>query len=73
MASDGLIEMNSIAYLEVTPEEVAIFMRRVLRHATLNTQAKRMGTVVRASHRGLGLWRLHAQEEEVILWGSQGD
>jgi hypothetical protein len=62
-----------IVYLEVTPEEVAIFMRRVLRHSTLNTQAKRMSTVVRASHRGLGLWRLHAQEEEVKLWGSQGD
>ena len=27
-----------------------------------------MGTVVRASHRGLALWRLHAQEEEVMLW-----
>jgi hypothetical protein len=26
-----------IVYLEVTPEEVAIFMRRVLRHSTLNT------------------------------------
>ena len=62
-----------IVYLEVVPEEVAIFVRRVLRHPTLNTQAKRMGAVVRASHRGLGLWRLHAQEDEVMLWGAQGD
>jgi hypothetical protein len=62
-----------IAYLEVAPEEVAIFVRRVLRHPRLDTQAKRMGTVVRASHRGLGLWRLHAQEEEVIRWGTQGN
>ena len=62
-----------IVCLEVAPEEVAVFVRRVLRHPRLNTQAKRMGTVVRASHRGLGLWRLHAQEEEVILWGAQGD
>ena len=61
----------SIAYLEVAPEEVAIFVRRVLRHPRLNTQAKRMGTVVRASHRGLGLWQLHAQEE-LILWRAQG-
>jgi hypothetical protein len=27
---------------------------------------------VRASHRGLGVWRLHAQEEEVMLWGTPG-
>jgi len=62
-----------IVYLEVAPEEVAIFVRRVLRHSRLSTQAKRMGTVVRASHRGLGVWRLHAQAEEVMLWGAPGD
>jgi hypothetical protein len=61
-----------IVGLEVAPEEVAIFVRRVLRHPRLNTQAKRLGTVVRASHRGLGLWRLHAQEEETMLGGLQG-
>jgi hypothetical protein len=48
-------------------------VRRVLRHPRLNTQAKRMGTVVRASHRGLGVWRPHAQEEEVIRWEAPGD
>ena len=65
-------QQYGIVCLEVAPEEVAIFVRRVLRHPRLNTQAKRMGTVVRASHRGLGGWRLHAQEEEVILWGVPG-
>jgi hypothetical protein len=63
---------SSLVCLEVAPEEVAIFVRRVLRHPRLNTQAKRLGTVVRASHRGLGVWRLHAQEEEVMLWGTPG-
>jgi hypothetical protein len=48
-------------------------VRRVLRHPRLNTQAKRLGAVVRASHRGLGVWRLHAQAEEVILWAVPGD
>src|SRR4029434_5846995 len=62
-----------IVHLEAVPEEVAIFVRRVLRHPRLNTQATRLGTVVRASHEGLGLWRLHAQTEEVILWGAPGD
>ena len=64
---------NGIVCLEVVPEEVAIFVRRVLRHHRLNTQAKRMGTAVRASHRGFGIWQLHAQQEEVILWGAPGD
>lgn len=62
-----------IVCLEVVPEEVAVFVRRVLRHPRVNTQAKRMGTVVRAFHQGLRLWRLHAQEEEVILWGAPRD
>ena len=62
-----------IICLEVTPEDVAIFVRRVLRHPRLNTQAKRMGIVVRAFHRGLGLWQLHAQEEEMIPWGAPGN
>ena len=64
---------SAIVCLEVVSEEVAVFVRRVLRHPRLNTQAKRMGTVVRASHRGLGLWRLYAQEEEMILWETPGD
>jgi hypothetical protein len=53
--------------------EVAIFVRRVLRHPCLHTQAKRMGTVVRACHRGLGVWQIHAQEEWVILWRAPGN
>jgi hypothetical protein len=62
----------SIVCLEVAPEEVAMFVRRVLRHPRLNTQAKRMGTIVRASRRGLALWRVHAREEEILLWGAPG-
>jgi hypothetical protein len=62
----------SLVCLEVAPEEAAIFVRRILRQPKLNTQVKRMGTVVRVSHRRLGVWRLHAQAEEVILWGAPG-
>ncbi len=62
-----------IVCLEMTPEGVAIFVRRVLRHPRLNTQAKRLGTVVRVSHRGLAVWRLHSQEQEVILWAAPGN
>lgn len=62
-----------VVCLVVAPSEVAMFVRRVLRHHALNTRAKRMGTVVRASRRGLALWRLHTQAEEFLPWTSQGD
>ncbi len=62
-----------IVCLEVVPEDVAIFVRCVLRHPRLNTQAKRMGAVVRASHGGLRLWRLDSQDEEVIAWSDPGE
>jgi hypothetical protein len=39
-----------LVYLDVRKEEVAIFVRRVLRHPAFKTKAKRMGKVIRASH-----------------------
>ena len=43
--------------------EVAHFIRRVLHHGDLATQADRMGAVVRAMHTGLVAWRLNAGRE----------
>lgn len=54
--------------LAVGREEAAFFVRRVLRHPEFNTQAKRMGTVIRASGTGLRVWRLHAEEESFLEW-----
>lgn len=51
--------------LTVEKEEAAVFVRRVLRHGELNTQAKRMGAVVRVSPTGLRVWRLNAEEENL--------
>jgi len=52
-----------LVYLEVAPDRVAAFVRRVLRQPLLNTQAKRMGIVVRASSTDIRLLRRHSQEE----------
>lgn len=57
-----------IVYLAVGQYEAASFTRRVLRHAAFNTQAKRMGAVTRASHTGLSVWRLHAEDETKLSW-----
>ena len=50
--------------------EAATFVRRLLRHPEFNTLAKRMGAVVRVSHARLKVWRLHAEQESVLSWGS---
>lgn len=57
-----------VVCLAVHRNEVATFVRRVLRHPQLDTIAKRLGTVLRVSAAGLRLWRVHAEEEEVLEW-----
>lgn len=54
--------------LTVERYEVAVFVRRFLQHPTFDTQAKRMGTVVRVSQTGLTIWRMYAAEEDHINW-----
>lgn len=57
-----------LVYLDVRKEEVATFVRRVLRHRAFKTKAKRMGKVIRASHTGLSVWTLHVEKEERLDW-----
>jgi hypothetical protein len=57
----------SLVYLAVEDDEAASFVRRVLRHPALNTQAKRMGAVVRASDSGVRIWRRN-ESEQAIPW-----
>lgn len=56
-----------LVWLDVDRSQVADYVRRVLRHTRLNTQVKRMGTVIRASSAGLHIWRRHG-EAEVASW-----
>lgn len=46
-----------LVYLDVDKYEAALFMRRILRHSELDTQAKRMGMVMRVSRGGISLYR----------------
>lgn len=57
-----------LVYLAVDKYEAAIFARRVLRHSEFDTQAKRMGKVVRTSRAGMSFWRLHAEREIRVGW-----
>ncbi|MCC6298925.1 MAG: hypothetical protein IT314_06480 [Anaerolineales bacterium] len=58
----------SLIYLDVEKSEAAIFIRRLLKHSEFNTQAKRMGNVIRLSHAGLACWRLHVRNEFHFNW-----
>lgn len=57
-----------LVYLDVRKEEVATFVRRMLRHPEFKTKAKRMGKVIRVSHVGLSVWTLHAEKEKYVDW-----
>ena len=61
-------ERYGLVYMSVTQSEAAAFVRRLLRHPQFNTQAKRMGAVVRLSHASLSVWRLHAEEAAFVDW-----
>jgi hypothetical protein len=57
-----------LVYLAVAKDEVAPFVRRLLRHREFDTVAKRLGTVVRVSHVDLSLWCLLAEQAIHVAW-----
>jgi hypothetical protein len=61
-------ERYGLVYLAVQKYEVAAFVRRFLHHREFNTQAKRMGTVVRVSHARMTCWRIHAAKASQFAW-----
>jgi hypothetical protein len=60
-----------IVYLFVRRSDTAIYVRRVLHHPALTMQAKRMGSVARASESGLRVWRRNAAEQ-ALPWPETG-
>ncbi len=57
-----------LVYLAVEKDEAAAFMRKLLRHSAFDTQAKRLGSVVRVSSAGLSVWRLGATKRLSLDW-----
>jgi hypothetical protein len=57
-----------LVVLSVAQNEVAAFVRRFLRHSEFDTQAQRMGKIVRVSHTGMALWRQGSQREIRKIW-----
>jgi hypothetical protein len=61
-------EKYCLVWLTIPPLQVAEFARRVLRYREFNTQAKRMGKVIRVSPTGLSVWRRHAARAALLQW-----
>ena len=59
--------MNGYA---VAKDEVAPFVRRLLRHREFDTVVKRMGTVIRVSQVALSVWRLYAEQVMHVAWST---
>jgi hypothetical protein len=57
-----------LIYLDVAQYESAAFIRRTLKYPDLSTKAKRMGKVIRVSHAGLLIWKLHAEARIQLIW-----
>ena len=57
-----------LVYLEVKPDEAALFIRKVLRHPHLRTQVQRLGKVVRVYHEGLSFWQVREDKEQSLSW-----
>jgi hypothetical protein len=55
-----------IVCLAIEPDEAASFIRRLLRHPTCDTQAKRLGRVMRISQMGIRAFQFGGQEETIV-------
>ena len=58
----------SLVFLDVEKNEAAFFIRRLLRHSKLNTQAKRLGNVIRVSSADISCWQIHTSKEMHYGW-----
>ena len=54
--------------MDVRQDEAATFTRSLLHHRDFNTQAKRMGKVIRLSSEKLSVWQMHAEKEMYFTW-----
>lgn len=57
-----------LVFMNVEKNESAVFVRRLLRHTNFDTQAARMGAVIRVFRGGITVWRLHAHRETYMDW-----
>ena len=57
-----------IVYLDIEKIKVAEYARKVLRHPDFNTEAKRLGYLLRAAPDGLTIWEPSAEHSVFLKW-----
>jgi len=57
-----------LVYYDVPAAEMAIYLRRLLRHPLFNTHAKRMGKVIKVTSRRIEFWELRGAKKEKVEW-----
>lgn len=57
-----------LAFLDLAPEESAVFIRRFLNHPRFKTKADRMGAVVRVHHDGIQFWQRNRAGLQRVAW-----
>jgi hypothetical protein len=55
-----------VVCLGVEPDEAASFIRRLLRHSSCDTQAKRLGRIMRVSQSGIRMLQPGGEEERIV-------
>ena len=60
-----------LVWLDLAPEEAALFIRRVLRHPRFATRANRMGLVIRAHPDALHFWQWPGARLQRAAWGQR--
>ena len=59
-----------LVWLDMAPEESAMYIRRVLTHPDFNSRGKRLGAVIRAHHDGLQFWRRDQTKLSKASWSA---
>ena len=57
-----------LVWLDVRPDDAALYARRFLKHRRFNSQTKRMGLVVRAHHEGIHFWQRNRAGVQHAAW-----
>jgi len=57
-----------LACLAVSKDEVAVYIRRLLRHVDFKSQPQRLGLVMHVSQGGIRRWSLNSEQEKLVTW-----
>ncbi len=57
-----------IAYYDVPLAEMAVYIRRFLRHPQFNTHAKRLGKVSKITTQRIEFWQVGHSTKSIIRW-----